>query len=282
MRKHGKRELRPRVDQFEDRCLLSSLAVVDLQNQSSYKITYDLRWTPGSAWTAYTEAPGQSQIISTAYSASLTPQVEYNKTTSLGSQTIVNLAQGYGQWTGTGTPPASSGTVYAFENNKTGVQLYYVAPPSLTTDAVVEITNSSSYDITFDFRWTPSSPWTAYTEAPGQAATIDTAYSSTLSPRFSTTRQRLPDRRRLSASRKVTASGRDPAHLPHRPECHTDSTIRRRESNSRTSVARRPRHQHPLQHRRPLRHQRPLRRPRPRPLHADRRQLQRHHLTRVL
>ena len=114
-----KRALRPRLENIEDRCLLSS-AVVEIENQSTYNVTFEFRWTPSSAWTAYTEAPGQSEVISTAYSASLTPQVLYDTTTSRRSQTTVNLVQGYSDWTGTGTPPASAATVYGFENTAPG------------------------------------------------------------------------------------------------------------------------------------------------------------------
>ena len=42
---------------------------------------------PPSAWTAYTEAPGQSETIYTTYSSTLTPQVLYDATTSSSSQT---------------------------------------------------------------------------------------------------------------------------------------------------------------------------------------------------
>ena len=126
MNQQSKRKLRPRVETVENRCLLST-AVVDIQNQSNYTITFDFRWTPSSAWSSYTESPGQSELISTAYSSSLTPQVLYDTTTSPFSQTIVNLAQGYGDWTGTGTPPASSATDYGSRIPPTGVELYYAA-----------------------------------------------------------------------------------------------------------------------------------------------------------
>ena len=170
-------------ERVEDRCLLS-VAALDIQNQSSYTVTFDFRWTPSSSWTAYTEGPGQSEIFSTAYSTSLTPQVIYDKTTSANSQTTATLTQGYGDWSGTGSPPASAATLYAFQNTTTGVVLSYVSPgpAASSTDAVLEIQNKSSYTITFDFRWSPNSAWTAYTESPGQGELLWTNYSSSLTP----------------------------------------------------------------------------------------------------
>jgi len=164
----------------ENRSLLS-LAVVEVLNKSTYNVSFDFRWTPSSSWTAYTESPGQREIFWTTYSDYLTPQVLYDTTTSSSSQTTVSLAQGYGQWNGSGTPPDSSATLYEFENTITGVELYYVAPPT-PTNAVVEVLNESAYNITFDFRWTSSSPWTTYTESPGQGEIFWTTYSDSLTP----------------------------------------------------------------------------------------------------
>jgi hypothetical protein len=149
-----------------------SAAVVEILNQSKYNVGFDFRWTPSSAWTAYTEAPGQGEILDTTYSSSLTPQALFNPTTVAGNETTVSLTQGYNQWTGTGTPPAASAKLYAFQNTTSGVGLSYVAPPATQTDAVVSIGNSSSYTVTFDFRWTATSPWTAYTESPGQGEIV--------------------------------------------------------------------------------------------------------------
>ena len=119
MNQQSKRKLRPHVETVENRCLLST-AVVDVQNQSLHHYLR-LSVDPSSAWTSYTESPGQSELISTAYSTSLKPQVLYDTTTSPFSETIENLAQGYGDWTGTGSPPASSATDYAFENTPPGL-----------------------------------------------------------------------------------------------------------------------------------------------------------------
>ena len=38
----------------------------------------------------------------------------------------------------------------------------------LLSVAVLEILNQSTYTVSFDFRWTPSSSWNAYSEPPGQ------------------------------------------------------------------------------------------------------------------
>jgi hypothetical protein len=181
MTTRSKSRFRPQIDGLEERRLMS-LAVLEVLNESKYNVGFDFRWTPNSAWTAYTEAPGQGEIFSAAYSSSLTPQALFNPTTSAGNETTVALSQGYNQWNGTGTPPASAAKLYEFENTSTGVGLFYVAPPSTQTDAVLSIGNSSSYTITFDFRWTPSSQWTAYTEGPGQSETFSTTYSSSLTP----------------------------------------------------------------------------------------------------
>jgi hypothetical protein len=180
MRTFRNGRIRPRLDGLEDRCLLTTLAVVEVLNQSSYNLTFDFRWTPSSSWTQVTEAPGAGELFWTNYASNLTPQAYYNTTTASNSGTTVNLAQGYGEWTGTGTPPASSATLYEFQNTSTGVALYYIPPA--TTDAVVDIANSSTYTISFDFRWSPSSSWTLYTEAPGQSELLYTTYSSSLAP----------------------------------------------------------------------------------------------------
>ena len=179
MRTHAKRGFRPQLEGIENRCLLS-LAVLEIANHSTYNITFDFRWTPSSAWSTYSEAPSQGRIFWTGYSTSLAPQALYNPTTSAGSQTTVNLVQGYNQWFGTGTPPASAAKLYEFQNTATGLGLFYVPPTPI--DAVVEVRNQSSYTITFDFRWTPSSAWTTYTEGPGQGEIFSTGYSPSLAP----------------------------------------------------------------------------------------------------
>jgi hypothetical protein len=92
----GSRRARLGVEELEGRRLLS-LAVLEILNKSTYTINFDFRWTPSSAWTAYTEAPGQGEILWTSDSSSLRPQALYDTTTSSGSQTTVNLAQGYGE-----------------------------------------------------------------------------------------------------------------------------------------------------------------------------------------
>src|SRR5689334_15914170 len=62
--------LRPKLDKLESRCLLSS-AAIDIENNSQEVVTFKFRWSPSSAWTTYTEAPGQSEVITRAYSSSL-------------------------------------------------------------------------------------------------------------------------------------------------------------------------------------------------------------------
>jgi Peptidase A4 family len=124
MIKSGKRKLRPRVEQIEDRCLLST-AVVDITNQSSFNITFDFRWSPSNRWTPITEAPGQGVEIYTSNSSTLKPQVRYDTTTSSRSETTVTLANGFGVSPGRGVPPASTGTPYTFVNTNTGVDLIH-------------------------------------------------------------------------------------------------------------------------------------------------------------
>ncbi len=179
MKTHKKPHFRPQFESVEERRLMS-VAVLEILNESKYTVGFDFRWTPSSAWTAYTEAPGQGQVLYTTTSSSLNPQALFNPTTVAGNETTVTL--GFNQWNGTGTPPASAAALYEFQNTTSGVGLYYVPPPSTQTDAVVSIGNSSGYTVTFDFRWTPSSPWTAYTESPGQSEVLWTAYSTGLAP----------------------------------------------------------------------------------------------------
>ncbi len=181
MRTHGKRGFRPRLEGIESRCLLSA-AVLEIQNHSTYDITFNFRWAPSSAWSTYSEAPGQGEILWTGYSSSLTPQVLVNTTTHAGSETTYSLLQGYGEWNGSGTPPASAAALYEFQNTTTGIGLSHVSPALTAMYAVVAVRNSSSSSPTFGFRWTSSSPWTLYTEAPGQYRTFWTTYSSGLSP----------------------------------------------------------------------------------------------------
>ncbi len=129
----------PFVDDLESRQLLS-VAVVEILNKSTYNVAFDFRWTPSSSWSVVTEAPGQGELFWTGYSSALTPQALYNTTSSSSSQILVNLAQGYGQWNGTGTPPASAAQLYQFQNTATGVLLYGVptspAAPSFTATAL--------------------------------------------------------------------------------------------------------------------------------------------------
>jgi hypothetical protein len=97
MSRYGKKELRPRLECIESRCLLS-VAVLEILNASVQPVSFEFRWTPSSAWTAYTETPGQEGVVSTAYPTSLTPQVRYSATSASGSKTIDSLTQGYGEW----------------------------------------------------------------------------------------------------------------------------------------------------------------------------------------
>jgi hypothetical protein len=179
MRVRRKRELRPLVEQSEDRCLLS-LAVLQLQNQSAYNINFEFRWTSSSPWVSYTETPGQFEIYWTDHSASLSPQVLYNTTTSPNSQTTCALEQGYNEWSGTGAPPASAAALYQFQAGAAGIVIDYVPPPP--TDAVVAVQNNSNWNITFSFRWSPLSTWNEYTELPGQYEIFWNTYSATYVP----------------------------------------------------------------------------------------------------
>ncbi len=189
MKTRRKNEVRPQLEAVEDRCLLS-LAVLEIQNNSTYNITFDFRWSSSSAWSQYTEGPGQGRNFWTGYSNSLSPQVIYDTSSYSGSQTTVFLAQGYNAWSGNGTPPSSAASQYEFLNTWTGVELYYAggattptpnpSPPS--SDAVLEVQNNTSYNISFDFRWNASSSWTLYTEGPGQDEIFWTSYSSSLAP----------------------------------------------------------------------------------------------------
>ncbi len=125
----------------------STDAVVSITNNSSYTVGFDFRWTPSSPWTLYTEAPGQSEIFSTTYSSGLTPQTYFDATTTTGNDTLVTLAQGYGEWTGTGTPPATAATPYGFENVSNGLELFYIGGSSAPTPNpnVVIMNNWSGY-----------------------------------------------------------------------------------------------------------------------------------------
>jgi hypothetical protein len=180
MNAHETRRFRPRVESIEDRCLLSQ-AVVDIANESTYTITFNFRWTSSSSWTPVTETPGQDELLWTTYTSGLTPQVSYDTTSSAGSGTTVTLAQGYGEWGGSGNPPESSASVYQFQNTLTGLQIYYASPPTPTV-AVAEVLNDSMYTITFGFRWTTTSTWSYYTEGPGQGEIFWTDYSDSLTP----------------------------------------------------------------------------------------------------
>ena len=126
MQRRRKTKFRPDHDHLESRALLS-LAVLDIQNASNYNIGFDFRWSSSSSWSYYSESPGKSVVLSTNYSSSLSPQVLYDMTPSPYSETEVSLVQGYGEWSGTGSPPASAGTQYAFENTTFGVELYYLS-----------------------------------------------------------------------------------------------------------------------------------------------------------
>jgi hypothetical protein len=141
------RRARPIVDDLESRCLLSQ-AVAEVVDNSSYKITANFRWTPSSSWTQFTESPGQGQIFWNGYSNTLTPQVLVNTTSVAGSQTTYTLSEGYGQWSGSGTPPTSAASIYQFQNFTAGtqvIQLSYRSAPQ--TDLVDHPSaTSSSYN----------------------------------------------------------------------------------------------------------------------------------------
>ena len=180
MRTHARRRSRPRVEDLENRRLLSQ-AVVEIENESTYTVKFGFQWTTYSTPQFYTVAPGHYELLWATYSSAFTPEVTYNTTTASNSQTVVRLAQGYGEWDGSGDPPTSSATLYEIQDTSTGLGLYYAAPPT-PTQAVVEILNESTYTITFDFLWTPSSTPKAYTEGPGQGEIFWTTFSSAPAP----------------------------------------------------------------------------------------------------
>ena len=93
MKTRSKPRFRPNFEGVEDRCLMS-VAVVEILNESKYNVGFDFRWTPSSAWSSFSEAPGQGEILSTAYSSNLTPQAYFNPTTSPGNDTVVTMARG--------------------------------------------------------------------------------------------------------------------------------------------------------------------------------------------
>jgi len=134
MKSHRKTRFRPQVENVEGRQLLSTTAVVEVLNQSSSKLTFEFRWASNDAWQSMTESPGQGELFYNNYSTTLTPQVQYNHTTSTSSQTLVNLSQGYSPWNSTdskpnsSTPPSSAATLYEFLNSSGGVTLYNEAP----------------------------------------------------------------------------------------------------------------------------------------------------------
>jgi Peptidase A4 family len=129
MKSGHKSSFRPGYDRLEPRCLLSS-AVIDIENNSRSEVRFAFRWSPSSAWTVYTEAPGQSEVLSTTYSSSLKPQVLYDRTASSRSLTKVTLQHGYGDWSGSGSTPASAATTYQFANAKKGVAFGFVSAPT--------------------------------------------------------------------------------------------------------------------------------------------------------
>ncbi len=59
----------------------------------------------------------------------------------------------------------------------------------LLSVAVIEVLNKSSYNVTANFRWTPSSSWTKFTETPGQGELFWNTYSNGYAPQvqFNTT-----------------------------------------------------------------------------------------------
>jgi len=180
MRSRRSKNLSPRVDHLEVRRLLS-LAVLELDNKSSYNIHFDFRWSPSESWSSYYETPGQGETFWHNYSDYLTPQVRYYESTSIDSLTTESLVQGYGQFNGTGNPPPSSATLYQFQNTATGVFVNYVSPPT-PTEADVVVQNDSSYTITFGFRWDQSSNYSYYSEGPGQGRIFWIDLSSSLAP----------------------------------------------------------------------------------------------------
>ena len=57
MQRQRKTKFKPRHDELESRSLLS-LAVLAIDNSSSYDITFGFRWTSNSSWAYYSETPG--------------------------------------------------------------------------------------------------------------------------------------------------------------------------------------------------------------------------------
>ena len=136
MHRQRKSRFIPSHDQLESRSLLST-AVIDIENTSSYDISFAFRWSPHSAWTIYTEAPGQSEVLSTTRFGSAKPQVVYDAKVSTGSLAEQTLTASINR---SNSAAASTGKLYAFENTRTGIALRalrgaHAISPSPTTHA---------------------------------------------------------------------------------------------------------------------------------------------------
>ncbi len=178
---------------MEPRCLLST-AVIDIENNSQETVTFKFRWSPSSAWTTYTEAPGQSEVITTAYSASLKPQVLYDKTASPSSKTKVTLQHGYGEWSGSSPASASVATDYQFSSVKKRVTFGHV-PTSTPTAIAIPI---SSPTLTATTTPTPTAtttptPTPTLTTTPTPTLTATTTPTPTSTTTTTTTLAANPD-----------------------------------------------------------------------------------------
>ena len=175
MKRRRTSRFRPGHDRLESRCLLST-AVIDIEDNSAKAITFRFRWSASSAWTAYTEAPGQSEVITTTASGKLRPQVRYDKTASTRSATKVILKQGYGHWSGSGSEPTSAATTYQFANAKNGVTFGYFPTPTPTPAPISIIISAPTPTPTAMLTPTPTSTPTP-TPTPNPGISTDSNWS---------------------------------------------------------------------------------------------------------
>ena len=168
-----------------------ALAVLEVLNKSTYNITFDFRWTPSSAWTAaYTEGPwpGRDFLDELLDFAPGAPQALCNiNVVGLAddSQPGAGIQPMVRHWHAAGLGGHTLRVPEYADRRRTLLRLFPSTPASSSASSMLPSWRSRTTAPTRSpsiSRWTPSSAWTAYTEAPGQGEVLWTTYSTSLAP----------------------------------------------------------------------------------------------------
>lgn len=102
---------------------ITTQAVTSFKNSSSLTASFQFRWNTSASWSSTVNlAPGSTYYFWSSPPNASSPQVQFDQSVLPGWQTKT-YSLSWNLYTGSGTPPFSSGKLYTFRNVPGGVDL---------------------------------------------------------------------------------------------------------------------------------------------------------------